>query len=163
MKIRLRGQASEMEPYTSVLRRAFDVLDESALYPDRAPSRLSRRYLEVQVPAPDPQAEAIARVLAEVSVERFRQLDKWGVQHRDNGTGGSHMRDAAENMRDHCNYLAEHGGANWRAVLMEEVFEALAEHDPAALRAELVQVAAVAAAWIEDIDSDAPRSAAAPS
>ncbi|MEY9934267.1 hypothetical protein ABH926_008932 [Catenulispora sp. GP43] len=38
-------------------------------------------------------------------------------------------------------------------MLLEEVYEALAEVDPAALRAELVQVAAVAAAWVEDIDS----------
>jgi hypothetical protein len=153
MKIRLRGPVSEMEPYTAVLRRAFDVLDESGLYSDREPSRLCRRYVEVQLPAPDSQAETIARVLAEVSVERFRQLDKWGVQHRENGTGGPVMRDMAEDMRDRCNYLAGHGGADWGAVLLEEVYEAMAEDDPAALRKELLQVAAVCAAWVEDIDS----------
>lgn len=41
-------------------------------------------------------------------------------------------------------------------MLLEEVFEAMAEDGPSALRTELVQVAvvaAVAAAWIEDIDS----------
>ncbi|MBS2538914.1 hypothetical protein KGQ20_39825 [Catenulispora sp. NF23] len=153
MKIRLHGPASEMEPYSAVLRRTFDVLDESGLYTDRAPSRLCRRYLETQMPAPDPQAETIARVLAEVSAERFRQLDRWGVQHRVNGTGGPVMRNTAEDMRNACNYLADHGGADWRAVLLEEVYEAMAEDDQAALRAELVQVAAVCAAWVEDIDS----------
>ncbi|WP_228554683.1 hypothetical protein [Catenulispora pinisilvae] len=153
MKIRLHGPASEMEPYTAVLRRAFDVLDESGLYTDRPPSRLCRRYLEAQMPAPDPQAEAIAQVLAEVSAERFRQLDKWGAQRRENGTGGPVMRHTAEDMRNRCNYLAEHGGADWGAVLLEEVYEAMAEDDTAALRQELVQVAAVCAAWIEDIDS----------
>ena len=157
MKIRLHGQPSEIEDCTAVLRRTFDVLDESGLYADRAPSRLSRCYLEVQRPVPDPQAEAIARVLGEVSVEHFRQLDKWGVQHRENGTGGPVMRDTAEDMRNRCNYLAEHGGADWRAVLLEEVYEALAEEEPAALRKELVQVAAVCAAWVENIDSDASR------
>jgi len=37
-------------------------------------------------------------------------------------------------------------GADWLRVLLEEVYEALSKTDPAALRAELVQVAAVAAA-----------------
>jgi hypothetical protein len=36
---------------------------------------------------------------------------------------------------------------------LEEVFEAFAESSPDALRKELTQVAAVAVAWIEDIDS----------
>ena len=38
---------------------------------------------------------------------------------------------------------------------MEEVAEAFEEHDPARLRSELVQVAAVAVAWVEKIDRDA--------
>lgn len=40
----------------------------------------------------------------------------------------------------------------WEGVLLEEVYEALAESDPVRLREELVQVAAVATAWIEAID-----------
>lgn len=44
-------------------------------------------------------------------------------------------------------------GPCWRTILAEEVYEAFAETDPARLRHELVQVAAVAAAWVEDIDS----------
>jgi hypothetical protein len=35
---------------------------------------------------------------------------------------------------------------------MEEVREAMAESDPAKLRVELVQVAAVSVAWIEALD-----------
>jgi hypothetical protein len=38
-------------------------------------------------------------------------------------------------------------------VLDEEVWEAFAESDPAKLRAELVQVAAVAFRWIEALDA----------
>ncbi len=41
---------------------------------------------------------------------------------------------------------------NWRDILLEEVFEALAEEEPKELRKELVQVAAVAAQWVEAID-----------
>ncbi|HYF53037.1 MAG TPA: hypothetical protein VEA41_02135 [Salinarimonas sp.] len=37
-------------------------------------------------------------------------------------------------------------------ILAEEVAEALAESDPMLLRAELVQVAAVAVQWVEAID-----------
>lgn len=43
-------------------------------------------------------------------------------------------------------------GATWLLIALEEVFEALAESDPAKLRAELVQSAAVHVAWIEAID-----------
>ena len=51
----------------------------------------------------------------------------------------------------------ESGAHSWDAILLEEVFEALAESDPVRRRAELVQVAAVAAAEIEAIDRAAGR------
>ena len=49
---------------------------------------------------------------------------------------------------------AEHdtGRGTWVSILLEEVFEACAEDDPARLRAELVQVAAVALQWADAID-----------
>lgn len=92
-------------------------------------------------------------VLTEVQAERMQQIAKRGVQHREDGTGGPVMQRRAEEARACCEYLAKHGGADWRAVLLEEVYEAMAEDDPAKLRAELVQSAAVCVAWIEDIDS----------
>lgn len=100
-------------------------------------------------------ALSTAHVLMDVSEERERQTRKWGEQH--------HL--------DHCPYLYrewDRWADNWKAIndrrvqkdelswdgiLLEEVYEALAETDPAMLREELVQVAAVAVAWIEDIDS----------
>ncbi len=51
-----------------------------------------------------------------------------------------------------CRYQLLHVDVNWKTILLEEVAEAFAENDPATLRRELVQVAAVAAAWIEAID-----------
>lgn len=45
-----------------------------------------------------------------------------------------------------------HTHTAWDGILLEEVWEALAEADPAKLRTELIQVAAVAAAWIQAID-----------
>ena len=99
--------------------------------------------------------EGIARVLADVHAERVRQLDRWGVQHRHDDTGGNTLRAEAEQAKRTCQAMEKHvdGGAGWRVVLAEEVAEAFAERDPAALRTELVQTAAVAVAWVEDIDS----------
>lgn len=77
-------------------------------------------------------AHRSAAALLAVSTERLRQIDLWGVQ--------SHHPD------------------KWNRILGEEVGEvakALNDHEPvAALRAELSQVAAVAVAWIEDIDAE---------
>lgn len=91
----------------------------------------------------------------EIDAERQRQLTKFGEQHHPDGTGGPAMRQQADAARAACQYLADHGGADWRAILLEEVHEALAESDPAALRTELIQVAAVCAAWVHDLDTRA--------
>lgn len=49
----------------------------------------------------------------------------------------------------------ERGELAWDGILLEEVFEALAEADPAAMRAELVQAAAVIVNMIECLDRGA--------
>jgi hypothetical protein len=92
-------------------------------------------------------------VLAEVAVERQMQDDQWGEQNHPDGTGQwVHERTSAELARAACQRAADEGTLTWAHILREEVTEALAESDPARLRAELVQVAAVAAAWVEAID-----------
>ena len=88
--------------------------------------------------------ERTGPVLLEILGEREAQDDKWGEQN--------------------------HPGSMWLAILTEEVGEAakaLLENfnspplpskygdearDPAGLRSELIQVAAVATAWVEAID-----------
>ena len=96
------------------------------------------------------------QLLVEVSNERWKQQQKFGPQH--------HLRDRiapgeldiykveADWCRAECDKHAADGGASWTDILLEETFEALAESEPAKLRAELVQVAAVAMAWVEAID-----------
>lgn len=91
-------------------------------------------------------------VLAEIAVERHRQDEKWGEQNHPDGTGGSVMQGFATEQRARTQFLAGLGGVSWRDILLEEVYEAMAEEEPAKLRAELVQVAAVAVAWAEAID-----------
>lgn len=94
----------------------------------------------------------VLRVLSEVRGERARQDEKWGEQNHPDGTGSDLQRYLAEKDRDYCQRAFEVGLGTWRDVLEEEVSEAFAESDPDALRAELLQVAAVAVAWVEAID-----------
>lgn len=93
------------------------------------------------------------RVLDNVDVERGKQDKKWGEQHHPDGTGSAFDKQLAEVFRAECDYKHDNGGMNWRAILLEEVFEAMAEDDLAKLRNELIQSAAVIVNWIEDIDS----------
>jgi hypothetical protein len=107
------------------------------------------------------------QMLADVNAERNAQIAKWGPQHHPDGTSPDAMllrrtdinldlrtgKELADIMRARCDLRAKQGEGTWLDILLEETFEALAEVDPAALRKELVQVAAVAGAWIEDIDS----------
>lgn len=92
------------------------------------------------------------RVSQEVLLERERQDAKWGEQNHEDGTGGSWQIEAAFLARKRCERAFERNEGTWGHILSEEVYEALAESDPVRLRAELLQVAAVAQAWCEAID-----------
>ncbi|MEU3507635.1 hypothetical protein ABZ733_06865 [Streptomyces longwoodensis] len=97
------------------------------------------------------------RAFAEaVDAERQRQLAKWGEQHHHDGTGSLAHIDQADRVRRRVDQAAADGTQTWGNILAEEVAEAFAESDPARLRAEVVQVAAVCAAWIADLDSREP-------
>lgn len=108
-------------------------------------------------------------VLGDVADERARQDRKWGEQNHPNGTGPVveplnastistpcwcylDAAELAQEAREDCQRAFAEDRGTYRHVLMEELFEALAENDPRLLRAELVQVAAVAVAWVEAID-----------
>lgn len=99
-----------------------------------------------------PDRAATNQVLTEVWHERVRQDNRWGVQNHPDGTGGLGFELAAQFARLDCQQAAAAGECTWMHVLNEEVGEAFAETAPATLRAELIQVAAVAVAWIEALD-----------
>lgn len=113
-------------------------------------------------PAAQPQplgTPATPRVLAEIGYERTRQDAKWGQQNHPDGTGpdletppGWTAAELADAARNSCQRRAEMGIGTWSDIFTEEACEALAESDPARLRAELIQVAATAVNWIEAID-----------
>ncbi|MGP3686507.1 hypothetical protein ACTVZO_17675 [Streptomyces sp. IBSNAI002] len=102
----------------------------------------------------------LARFAEEVDAERGRQLAVFGDQRRPDGTGPRtaswgrlvHADEAATEARQRCQRAAERGDLTWRHVLNEEMAEAFAESDPTKLRTELIQVAAVCAAWVSDLD-----------
>ena len=99
----------------------------------------------------------------EVFIERGNQHAKWGVQHWPGGTDMDHYIDqemAREAKRVTNEALAD-GSCTWRVILAEEVLEAFAEHEWPKVRGELVQAAAVIAAWVEDGDREAANRAAA--
>lgn len=91
-------------------------------------------------------------ILAEILAERARQDAKWGEQNHPDGTGGLGRAHDALEARSECQRQFAEGVGSWLDILDEEVAETFAEDDPARLRAELIQVAAVAVAWIEAID-----------
>jgi hypothetical protein len=112
-------------------------------------------------------------VLHGVALERQRQDKKWDEQNHRDGTGddrlllrGAHVPGSGQGehamrptygtlayvARLACQAAHRKGDDAWDLVLLEEVFEAMAEDDPVTLRAELIQVAAVAVNWIECID-----------
>jgi hypothetical protein len=101
---------------------------------------------------------ATQNVLVEVGEERLRQNTKWGEQNHPDGTdpevriSGQRMDRLRDDARERTDWLAENSAVTWSDILLEEVFEALAESDEAALRTELIQVAAVATQWVEAID-----------
>lgn len=91
-------------------------------------------------------------VLDEVREERARQHAKWGLQTHRDGTGGASEQLAAAVAKAVCDAALRAKDCTWALILNEEVREAFAETDAAKLRAELIQVAAVAVQWVEAID-----------
>lgn len=100
------------------------------------------------------------RALSAITRERARQDAKWGEQNHPDGTGAltTPMRDiAAFDWAVHLaagatgatDLAATRGDLTYWKILREEVFEAAAEEPGTdALVTELVQVAAVATAWL---------------
>lgn len=99
----------------------------------------------------------VAGPLADIRAERGRQDERWGEQNHPDGTGDfGRVKEIAGHYRILNEVAAER---SWHTILLEEVYEALAEEDTVKLRAELVQVAATAVCWIEALDRRAATEA----
>lgn len=107
-------------------------------------------------------------VLSEILNERRYQLAKWGEESHQYVTLKVFRSDdiqaeipkeygipTEDQAKQRLNKAVENEDLSWAHILVEEVSEAIASaKDPNALRSELIQVAAVATAWIEQIDRD---------
>lgn len=114
-------------------------------------------------------ADVTDLVLDAVALERLSQYEKWGEQnHPDvdqvllNRPGGCTPGRMAEEYeippapraKALCRMAGATTGDTWAHILVEEVaesIEAATLMDKAALKAELIQVAAVAVAWVEKL------------
>lgn len=112
------------------------------------------------------------RILNEVNEEATRSVTKHGDQrHVPLGTGpdvypldfitpvdseasASQLAVIATDTTDARSFSEGDGTVTWRDILSEEVFEAYAESDPEKLRAELIQVAAVAVKMVDALDTN---------
>ena len=103
-------------------------------------------------------------VLNDVKAERARQFAKYGTNSDlEDGTGdvqwllplsieyAPHIQDSLR--VDYEAYEAVTGLPTWMHMVREEVAEAFSETEPARLREELLQVAALAVSWIEKLDA----------
>lgn len=95
--------------------------------------------------------ESQADVLEDLLGERDRQDLKFGEQSHNDGTGPQFVG-LANSARNACDRAFDQGRGTWLHILREEFYEAASETDPDALRAELLQVAAVAVAWVQHLD-----------
>lgn len=101
------------------------------------------------------QIYRIERVAEHVVNERWRQLEKWGIQSHEDGTSTS-WQCSMKVAKQENQAAIEADSSTWAWILLEKVYEALCETDfTQNLRSDLVQCAAVLFAWIEDLDSRA--------
>ena len=117
--------------------------------------------------------QSVFEALMEVAQERSRQDARWGQQNHPDGTGKKSVplnrivHNGPISGRSGSNHFAfglslmakqatdraaKEGMVSWADILLEEVFEAMAEDSPALLVQELTQVAAVAVAWVEALE-----------
>lgn len=108
-------------------------------------------------------ASSTARVVGEVFYERVRQDRKWGEQNHPSFDASAvahgfvrarYCVPSAGHAKAVCESMFSMKQGTYADILMEEVAEAFEEHHPKdkdKLQTELIQVAAVAVAWVEAI------------
>lgn len=115
------------------------------------------------------QADRLLSIAAETVQERVNQIDKWGEQNWPDfppdlvgSDVNQHYNIPFENeAKGAVETRFRHHEGTYGDILIEEVAEAFSSTTKAELRAELIQVAAVAQAWVEKIDRDLAKEAAA--
>ena len=99
-------------------------------------------------------------IIEQIKAERIRQDNKFGVTSHDsvNPTIPRKFRNkfygicSEEEARERCEGNHLHKSITWSHIFIEEVAEVVNSKDERDRREELIQVAAVCIAWLEDID-----------
>ncbi len=114
--------------------------------------QVSAAGIEAQIRAKVAE-ETLPQVEIDIRRERERQAKRFPPDHPD-GTGwDAPLRiPSVLKIRAECRGAFGRGEGTWLHVLVEEVGEVSDADKPQELRAELIQVAAVAQAWVEAID-----------
>lgn len=113
----------------------------------------------VDVSEVESHRDRLFTALWEARSEAYRQVELWGVQHHPvhqvigRPTYSAGFRARADEWKRINALRVDEGRLSWDGILLEEVFEALAETDPKKQREELIQTAAVALSMVADIDS----------
>lgn len=95
---------------------------------------------------------AITRILEDVCAERHKQLEEFGSEYQLRDGTSDTLQQFVTPIQAMVDQRMSAGEHTWLQVLAEEFMEAATEADVAALRREVVQIAAVAFAWLEAID-----------
>lgn len=92
-------------------------------------------------------------IINEVLRERRKQEAKWGVQDHPSIVFGTHYNVAREAVAKYvCGERVRQNNLAWTDIAIEELAEAIEAPGEIARRDELIQLAAVVLAWIENID-----------
>lgn len=141
---------------------------ERPVSPDSHKGFLGRMEYRFSLPGGRTAPPRTVGVLQEVAAERRKQYDRWGQQDHPSfdlvllehlgGVDGErlcyhHEVPSEARAKAMCKGRFNEGHGTWGDILVEEVSEAIAcGSDEHSLREELIQVAAVATAWIEALD-----------
>src|SRR5215475_8143147 len=112
------------------------------------------------------QQDPMGEVIADVVMAAAEQDKLWGERAHPDGAGqdalllGHSFVALATHLRTACERAARDGTLTWAHIVLAQLFGAMAETDPAALRGELAQAAAVLLLWVRAIDrrEDARRA-----
>jgi len=93
-------------------------------------------------------------IFRDISLERANQDEIHpDTEKLPYGTGFDGFKLLLQERRESVAMAKASGHDSWALHFREECYEVLAEADPAKLRAELIQVAALCVRWVEHIDS----------
>lgn len=149
---KIEGKVAELAKVLDGQRRGFSLAIIEEIESGLTQLRLKAGGLGL-LDRPAPRAvEEVRRELEDARRQHGLQHDVPHFGARD--TSDRHWHAIGEQLEETARGVL-HRDPSWAGILCEEVGEALRERNPIALRAELLQVAAMAIAWVDKLDAEA--------